>query len=589
MALSLNTVFECNPSATAANANGGGFNPSNTHFLTDGAATVATGNSPVFTSASYNFVAGDVGAWIYIKSGTNWNKTTYYQIASVATNAATLSAAIGTANVVINTVYTTNTAAGCGTSATLSGATWGIDYSRSTAAVYSNSVLTGTTTSCTDATNPFTTQMVGNLIHLSSGTGVTVGWYEIVSVSAGTATLDRSAGTSYSAVVASTGGALSLGSSTANQTDNTVLSLAPAAILGGDISGRTFISPGSYTIAVAVTTNAGNYIQGYSATRGDTPTAAQQPVFSCGANTFILNGMSSTLQNIHMTGSKASGSTLSGAAGSSNLSQVINCFVSNTSTTGTSAISAIAVALGNEAVCYAGSGINMNSGGTGVSAFGNYVHDCATYGIIPGAPGLCGSNIIAGCVTGAIQAGVNGGPIAITNNTLYGTENKLGIGFDNFSNGNAQLIFMNNIVYGFVTGTKGIASTTTQIFAAYDDYNCYFNNTANTSATDLWPLGAHDIFVNPTFTSVAQVTGTTATSATNVLTDSGKNFTSAGVVAGRDYLYVVSATGSPTIGIYYGITSVGTTTLNTDNALGTGSAITYQITTGRNFLPTGAI
>ena len=72
MALSGYLIWEIRPGSGSDN-NGGGFDPSQTAgMLTDGAATSATGTAPVFTSASYNFVGGDVGAWVYIASGTNW-------------------------------------------------------------------------------------------------------------------------------------------------------------------------------------------------------------------------------------------------------------------------------------------------------------------------------------------------------------------------------------------------------------------------------------------------------------------------------------------------------------------------------------
>src|SRR3990167_10604297 len=96
MALSVNSVYELNASATASNVNAGGFNPSNANMLTDLAATSATGNDAVVTSASYTFVAGDVGHWVYVKSGTDWTPG-WYKIASVAGGAATLDSAIGEA------------------------------------------------------------------------------------------------------------------------------------------------------------------------------------------------------------------------------------------------------------------------------------------------------------------------------------------------------------------------------------------------------------------------------------------------------------------------------------------------------------
>src|ERR1041385_4090644 len=96
MALASTTVWDCRSTATSGNLNGGGFNPANANMVTDLAGTSCTGNSPVVTSATYTFVAGDVGAKVYIKSGTNWTPG-WYPIASVNAGAATLSAAIGAA------------------------------------------------------------------------------------------------------------------------------------------------------------------------------------------------------------------------------------------------------------------------------------------------------------------------------------------------------------------------------------------------------------------------------------------------------------------------------------------------------------
>src|SRR5689334_13109908 len=114
-------------------ANGGGFDPSQTAgMFVDGAATGANTASPVFTSASYRFVAGDANAWLYIAVGgiPGW-----YQIASVnvGTGAATLSAAIGAG---VLPSLTPTTVLGCHTSATLSGATWTIDYSQQVSPVF---------------------------------------------------------------------------------------------------------------------------------------------------------------------------------------------------------------------------------------------------------------------------------------------------------------------------------------------------------------------------------------------------------------------------------------------------------------------
>lgn len=164
--------------------NSGYFNPDNANMLTDATATSATGNAPVISSASYNFVAGDVGAWVFIKAGTNWTPG-WYQITSVAANAATVNAAIGAAVQITNGVYHTNTVAGVATVASPTGGTFTCDYSQQSAVkqAYTDLNSTGSSTTLTSATG-FTPVMVGNAIKVTStGTGGfgIVGWYEIVS------------------------------------------------------------------------------------------------------------------------------------------------------------------------------------------------------------------------------------------------------------------------------------------------------------------------------------------------------------------------------------------------------------------------
>src|SRR5580700_6581245 len=104
MSLSANVQWEVR--TTGNDSNGGGFDPSVAGFATDGAATAANTPSPVFTSASYSFVAGDVNAWLFIQAGTNWTPG-WYQIASVSGGAATLTAGVGQA-----TLYNSNSPGG---------------------------------------------------------------------------------------------------------------------------------------------------------------------------------------------------------------------------------------------------------------------------------------------------------------------------------------------------------------------------------------------------------------------------------------------------------------------------------------------
>lgn len=186
MALSATTIFY-NDTGGSDSANGGAFDPGQTAgMFADGAATSATGNSPVFSSASYNFAAGDVGHWVYIASGTNWTPG-WYQIASVASNVATLTASVGNAVLV---GHRPSTVAGCATVASPTGATWSIDYSRSTTAriAFTDLASAGAGLTASSAGNPIGKQMVGNAILIASGTNFTAGLYVLVSVAAGVGT-----------------------------------------------------------------------------------------------------------------------------------------------------------------------------------------------------------------------------------------------------------------------------------------------------------------------------------------------------------------------------------------------------------------
>lgn len=171
--------------------NGGVFN-SNASFTSNGAVSSANTASPVLSSVSYTFVAGDVGAWAFIQSGTN-SIPGWYQIASVAGGNATLSAAIGAARLLLSNIPSgVSTVAGCGTAASLTSISWGVDYSQQNAPQYS---LTGLTTAAANAiilTGSASVNMIGNGLFITAGTNFTTGVYQVNSVSAGVSiTVDR--------------------------------------------------------------------------------------------------------------------------------------------------------------------------------------------------------------------------------------------------------------------------------------------------------------------------------------------------------------------------------------------------------------
>lgn len=574
MALSASTVFEINSGATASNVNGGGFNPANANMLTDLTtdSNTANTNSPVCSSASYNFVAGDVGHWLYVKSGTNWTPG-WYQIASVASNKATLSAAVGQAIQIANNLYGTNTVAGCATVGTPTSGTFTIDYSQSTASPFaSTDIALATNTTMTSVTNPFTLVMVGNLIHITAGTGFTVGWYEISSVAAGTATIDRAAGTApLTNGTGKVGGALSLGSS-----DDAVFELA---VSSSTASARYFIKNGTYTlggtVSVAANGNAAWPIiyEGYATTRGDRPTASTRPILNVGTVIFT-GGQLTDHYSLIFTQSAASGNSTVTLGTNSKVFNSKYMNISTTTDKNALSLGATSSAFYCEAVSYRGYGIDASTNGTG-SIFGCYVHDC-NIGIVTGANTEVINCIVNNCVTDAIV--VNSTNNNIIGNTLYGQESKLGVGLAINVN-HAKVI--NNIIYGFVTGVTGTGTKTSGI----DNYNNYYNNTNDVDAATNWQKGANDKALDPVFTSVAQRTGSTATTtAGNHLVQSGATFQTWGVTAGRDFVYISAGTGV-TAGIY-GILSVDSETQITADITLSANATAdkvWSITTGRDF------
>jgi len=585
VALNAGFIAEINHAATASNVNGGLFNPNNANMMTDLAATSATGNSPVVTSATYTFVAGDVGHYVYVKTGTNWTPG-FYLIASVAGGAATLTATVGTAEQLDTSFrWITNTVAGCATVASPTGGTFTIDYSRSTASPFaSTDIATASNTTLTSATNPFGLNMVGNHLHVTAGTGFTVGWYEIVSVSGTTATIDRSIGTHpLTGGTGKVGGALSLGSS-----DDAVFELQVAG--GSTTAGaRYFIKGGgTYTIngTVTIANDAdpawNSVFEGYSSIRGDRPTGSARPTFATGAINFTISGNNSEWRSIIWSGTAASlvifGSHV----------RIFDCkFINSSATAGRSAWSnntSNCFTNNCEFISYRGIGADFQTSNGSAPSFGCSFHDSdiGAQTAVTSAMQFFINCIFYSNVTNALK--ITGTNAAASMNcfgcTFYGAENKLGKALE-ITGLQHRSHFINNIIYGFVTGAVGTAAT----FIIHDNYNNYYNNTNDVDATANWQKGPNDTALDPVFTSVQQRTGTTATTtAGNHLVQTGATFTTWGVTAGTHYLRIVSGTGI-TVGVY-GISSVDSETQITTDITLTADATadkTWSITTGLDF------
>lgn len=496
MALSASNLWAYDAGATAGNVNGGAFNTANANFITNYTATVATGNAPVISSASYTFVAGDVGAWIYVSAGTNWTPG-FYVISSVAGGAATVNGTIGAAVQFTSGRWAANTVAGCATVASPTGGTCGIDYSQGTAAIITNTDLAcadgdAAAPEVTSAGSPFGVNHIGNHIKVTAGTGYTVDWYEIVNVVSVTATLDKAVGTDGAKTGGTfyVGGAISLGHSSDD-------SPFEKALAGNTI----FVKQGTYTlgatvgIAAAGSANVMINMEGFASIRGDRPTSTTRPNIVIGATT-LTTGSKWLVRNIFFS-SVGSDPFVTVTSGSGNV--FIDCKITHPSTTSGKAAAYInteSILIRCELTCPGGTALNTAQS---VDMVGCYFHN-SNKGVVSAA--TSGANNVDGCIFDTLTThGFSFDLAAVANNlikncTFYGAETPAGIGL-NIVSGVTNLRVMNSIFYGWVTGVSHAAAGQT---VGVDLYNAYYNNTTN--ATN-WNLGTGSITSAIAFTDAA--------------------------------------------------------------------------------------
>lgn len=453
-ALSLSTVWEIRTTGSDT-SNSGGFNPTNVNFTTDLACTSATGNTPSCTSASYTFVSGDTNAYLYISylSSAGW-KPGWYKITSVSAGAATVNAAIGAAVLYWPYLSSPQTAqfllnptAGVNTSASPTGGAWGIDYSQqaSAAVAFTDMIIGVTTTQFTSVLNPVGVNMIGNLIRVTSGTGFTTGFFEIVSTATITATCDRSLGTT-----ASTGGNAGLGGA-----------LASIGQYGGAKAQRNsvFIQSGTYLITTAtanvaggvitdttsgVASNTGYYV-GYNTNRvlGNTDT---KPLFQASGaiSTFSIFGLATgtflSIENVSID-CAAKTATKALTIGSNTIAynvKVANCTTNNVTTSQRTSYLVNLESTGATAAATTGS-VLLSNGAVGYAVV---AHGNDTYGIF-----ISSSNChrcISYANTGATSHGFfgNSTTYVCTQCVSYGNG---GAGFSLGSIGNGSPLLVNCI------------------------------------------------------------------------------------------------------------------------------------------------
>jgi len=615
LAVGINSIWEIRQGAPASNVSGCGFNPENVNYITDLATTGSSGQSstPTVSSATYTFASIDVNAYLFVQAGTSWTPG-WYQITAVNLGVATLDAAAGHVVKYINPgaarTFQINSVAGVGTANDLTGGTFSVDYSQRTAGGRGRADLASTDATSvpphvTSSASPFLPAEVGNFIHIISGTQWTTGIYEIVSVSGSTAALDRACGTAATpsgAGTANVGGPASLCTS-AGFTDD--IFFEQGASTAGSGSHVFFIQTGSHyaTVQAIALTAAGTFqnpiqIRGYNVYRTDRPTGWDRPFLTMGANNFTL-GAHWWMRDVIISTTGTAGLTV-GSSGMLN-----NVLAINTSTTADRPAftgGAGSTMVGCEGISYRGRAFSI---GASTCYFGCVARD-SDVGFYS-AGGSLSNVVLSHCilesfVTAAfkLNAAISVGQIDILNCTFYGREDTaFGVPPSGLvlpvACGAVRLI--SNIFYGFglaINVTSGDNEP-----GVYSDYNNFYNDIGNGTGTNIL-AGPNDKTVNPSFTSISSVTGTAGAfvAGNGRLVDTSKNFSSLGVVGGRDYVNIVFGSGV-TLGTnngVYGITSISTTTNPNDTLIldinpGTNTTPDkqYIITVGHNLLPTGSI
>lgn len=293
MALPATNVIEVETGASDT-ANGGTFDPSNTNMATDLAATGGSAASPAVSSVSYTFVSSDIGAWLFLKSGTNWFPG-WYKIVSVVVSPNSASLSAGASSAVSYPGYGVNASVGIASVASPTAGTWTIDYSQQTTAAfaYTDLASAGAGLTVTSAAKPFGKNHVANGLQIASGTNFTAGFYSVSSVSGTTATLVGAANSSTGVASSGVGG---LGGALA--TWGGLFTLLAANVVA-DM--RSWIKQGS-TYAVAASPSALGTSQrhsffGYGTVRGD----GGQPTIQISANSVTLCTASAGSPNLNFS------------------------------------------------------------------------------------------------------------------------------------------------------------------------------------------------------------------------------------------------------------------------------------------------
>jgi len=405
----------------------------------------------------------------------------------------------------------------------------------------------------------FATDDIGNFINITAGTGFTPGRYEILSVAAGVATVDRNAGTADS-----TSGTGNLGGAITYPTDAVWETMEPGNTV--HIANDGTHATVNHDIAQAGTTTAPITVIGYNTSRGDNPVGRDRPLLTPGANNSRW-GQHWIVKYLDVRTTNAFGLFVNTGS--------VAYFCRAVNDGGASSAEAI-FPIGESAQAVFCEAINRTGNGFGLvtsQLYGCWAHDCLA-GI---APGNNSSQVISFCLVDNCTTGISGGSgsgMRIANTTLYkGTD---GVKFSGAASA-GQLL--NNIISDFTTGYNNTSDT----FTFFSDYNIWNNTTERVNLTK----GDNDSadLTDPGFTAPDKdFTDLVSDAAsTSIVSSVARPF-----VQGTDEGLVIIITGGSgfTVGIYEiaSIDGSGNATLLSGEDTGTGTTGgEFTIPEDRNF------
>jgi hypothetical protein len=518
MALTATTVNHTRPSGSTNNS--GGFDSAQTCTMSL-SATSATGSSPVITASNYTFAAGDVGAYLFIQSGTNWIPG-WYPITSVSGGLATINAA-GASFLPYPLTFLPllNVLAGCASTASPTSGLGTVDYSQQNAAaltlngsttMLSNSGASATAT-LTSATIVSGVNLIGNTFKITGGTNFTAGTYVVTSVVAGvsgTGTVTFNASVTTGAGTAATG---AMGGSKALPSQTSAIEVAGNTLFIFGVLGNA----ASYPTTVDYTES--GFINPPSGTTAAGPIRWMQDPFGP-MPTIQSNGLAcGTLvyrfyEYLYFTANGNSNGNFGILGGLSNNAGVSYCifFLQDRAGLGAISITGSASVFGCDITGSTGTPSAQSANSFGISATGNYIiignriRNVRDNGIInTSIGGTISFNTIYGCKNDSINLSASNFNVStsVSNNTI---DSGSGHGITIVGTGaiEYQSEIYNNIISNHLGTSKNAINIASGTLAFnnngsfFIDYNCLYNNTGNYGNIS---AGRHDITVNPGYSS----------------------------------------------------------------------------------------